>query len=368
MACFFIGTPWDDEGIAGNFRTIAAELAARGHQVVILTDAQAARQAVSAKNLIVCGWPSPRPTRLRDFLFLYRLIRRYRPDGLIANFGAGNVMMLVGWLLRVPQRIIWYRTLLAQLRADSDLPEWKFRLLVKRKSLIYRLATWVIANSVSSQTDVQQSYGVPAPRTTYFYNFMPDPRPLFPAEPGADSRYAKILCVARLDFSKGQDVLVRALARLRMEFPELAVEFIGDGPLRADLIELARKLDVLDRCHFRGRVMYRDVLARMSQASFTVVPSRNEAFGRVVLESLSVATPVIASNVGGIPEIVRDGVDGWLIPPDDPAALADRMARLLRDPDARRTMSANARQRFLSTFEQSVNRDRVANWLETQVP
>jgi glycosyltransferase involved in cell wall biosynthesis len=86
------------------------------------------------------------------------------------------------------------------------------------------------------------------------------------------------------------------------------------------------------------------------------------------VESLAVGTPVVASSVGGIPEVVRDGVDGFLVPPDDPAALAAKVKLLLSDVELRRKMSLNARERFLSTFEQGKVVEEQADWLENITP
>ena len=122
-----------------------------------------------------------------------------------------------------------------------------------------------------------------------------------------------------------------------------------------------------DACIFEGDIHHDEVLKRMALATATVVPSRSEGFGLVNIESLAVGTPVVASSVGGIVEVIRDGVDGFLVPPDNPEALAERLLLLLSNPDLRRTMSRNARERFLTTFEQSKVVKEQADWFETVV-
>ena len=130
---------------------------------------------------------------------------------------------------------------------------------------------------------------------------------------------------------------------------------------------LAQRLGIADRCLFRGDVPHERVLERMSHAKLTVAPSRTEAFGLINVESLAVGTPVIASRVGGIPEIIRDGVDGWLVPPGDPLALAEKLGLLLRDDAMRREFGRNARQRFLETYEDSSVVRKQADWLDELV-
>jgi len=173
-----------------------------------------------------------------------------------------------------------------------------------------------------------------------------------------------VICAGRFDRTKGQDVLIEALALCGERLGPTEIEFLGTGPLLDSVRARAAQHELLGPCRFRGEVPHVEVLARMSRARFTVVPSRSEAFGLVNIESMAVATPVLASAVDGIPEIVRDGVDGFLVPPDDPAALASRLVTLLRDPALCQELGAHARERFLSFYEQSKVVAAQADWLE----
>jgi glycosyltransferase involved in cell wall biosynthesis len=304
-------------------------------------------------------WPSRRPTRVQDAVFLHRLISEYRVDALIANGGAVNVTMLVGLLRRVPVRVAWYRTLSEQIAQDTPHPPWKLQLLRWRKQFVYRAATHLVANSEATREDLMQTFEVPEDKTNVFYNTLADP--YGPGIENIDPEPDVVLCVGRFNPSKGQDVLIRALVSLS---DDVHLRLLGGGPTESSLRRLARDLEVEGRCQFLGTVPYDDVFAHMRADALTVVPSRTEAFGRVNIESLAVGTPVVASRVGGIPEIVRDGVDGLLVPPDDPPALAAALQRLLDDADLRAEMGRNARQRFLSTFERSAVVAQQADWLE----
>jgi len=366
--CFFIAASWGQGAIPEHFQALAHHLVERGHCVFYLPHGKqwsAKPLAIDDGNFHVRSFPSPRPTRPRDFLFLYRLIREYHPDCLIANFGAGNVMTLVGWLTRVPNRVDWYHTLSTQVLADSPYSPWKNWLLLKRKQFVYRFATQIIANSVAAVEDVQHVYRIPAHKCHVFYYTLADPLPnLSPCQP--DGR-PSILCAGRLWPTKGQDTLIRAMALLKNSVPDAKVEFVGDGPQRETYQRLAQELGVADRCTFAGNVPHDEVLARMAAATVCVVPSRSEAFGIVNIESMAVGTPVVASQVGGIVEIIRDGQDGFLVPPDDPQALANRLYLILSDPALRAQMGQNARQHFLDRFEQRANIVKQADWFEALV-
>jgi D-inositol-3-phosphate glycosyltransferase len=130
---------------------------------------------------------------------------------------------------------------------------------------------------------------------------------------------------------------------------------------------MAEELGVADRCTFVGDVAHDEVLRRMRNAYVTVVPSISESFGWVNIESMAVGTPVVASNVDGPAEILRDGEDGFLFPQGDPAALAEKLKLLLLDPALREAMGAKARVKFLARFELRGVVKAEADWLEQLV-
>jgi glycosyltransferase involved in cell wall biosynthesis len=361
-SCYFIATSWLDRPVCHHFKTLAEELAARGHQVVVVIDHRMVEVENHGGNPAIYSWPSPRPTRPRDALFLADLIRRYRPRCVVANFGAENLFLVVGRLMRVARRVSWYHTLSAQLDMDSTLPRWKLSLLRRRKRLVYRAATHFVANSEAAKRDLCRVFGVPERKCRVFPLGLPS-IPASSSPNGFEGTFPRVICVGRLHPSKGQDVLIRAAALLKARVPELRVDFVGDGPSRPDCLQLSRELGVQDICTFPGTLPHGEVLARMAGAAVTAVPSRAEAFGYVNLESLAVGTPVVASAVDGIVDLFHDGEEGYLVPPDDPATLADRLATLLTDRELRTAMSEKARKRA-SRFELSKVIREQADWLD----
>jgi glycosyltransferase involved in cell wall biosynthesis len=177
----------------------------------------------------------------------------------------------------------------------------------------------------------------------------------------------RFVCVGRFALSKGQDILLKAMAEVIRQCPDITLEFVGDGASRASCQELAGQLGVARNCVFTGLLPHPKVLSRMADAWATVVPSRNEAFGLVNIESMAVGVPVIGSNTGGIAEIVREDVDGLLFPPGDHQALAKHMIELMENADLRARMAANARRRFLDHFESSQAVQTQARWIIEQV-
>ncbi|MFN7926769.1 MAG: glycosyltransferase family 4 protein [Blastocatellia bacterium] len=357
---YFIATSWGDAPVACHFRALAAELVRRGHRVVLLVDGQRYDAEDHVNNPAVYTWPSRRPVRWQDARFLLRLIRQYSPHCLIANFGASNVMMLVGWLAGVPCRTVWYHTISKAIELDAQGAHWKIEALRWRKRLVYGAATHIVPASQAARADVGTVFQIAPDKCQVFYNSLADPLPssiAIPARP-------RLVCVGRLFPTKGQEVLLRALALLKERVPHIQLELVGRGPQEAELRALAASLGIAAQCDFVGAVSHAEVLQRMRTATATVLPSRSDNNPLVVIESLALGVPVVASGVGGIVESLTDGVEGFLVPPDDPATLAARLALLLTDADLRQRMSERARARFLTQFEQTRLITAQAQWFE----
>lgn len=278
--------------------------------------------------------------------------------------------MTLGGLRRVPVRIHWHHTLSSQIESDEPDSHLRLRLLRLRARIPFSFVTRAVANSRAARRDLIDTFGVPEEKCQVFWNSLTDP--LTDSAPGLEVREQRpdprrFVCVGRFAGSKGQDVLVRAMEEVVRKRPETGVEFIGEGPLRAVCEELAGKLGVAKHCAFAGLLPHAKVLSRMAGAWATIVPSRSEAFGLVNIESMAVRVPVIGSNTGGIAEIIRDGEDGFLVPPGDPAALARRMLQLLDDEGLRELMAASARSRFLESFESTRAVKLQARWIADQI-
>jgi len=156
--------------------------------------------------------------------------------------------------------------------------------------------------------------------------------------------FVKAVFVGRLTTQKGVDVLLRAWAQLA-EPRELIL--VGDGAERPSLEALASELK-LDHVTFTGST--NDVRSYLQQADLFVLPSRSEGIPNALLEAMACGLPVVASAVGGIPDVVQDGESGLLVPSEDVPALAAAIRRLLADSDLRHKMGQKARQRVVSDY------------------
>jgi glycosyltransferase involved in cell wall biosynthesis len=142
-----------------------------------------------------------------------------------------------------------------------------------------------------------------------------------------------IVAVGRLVPAKGFDLLIRAMTYCDAS---IRLTLVGDGPERRALETLVRDLGLPDRVTFCGERSHADVLRLMATALLVAIPSRQDSFGLVALEALAVGRPVVATHVGGLPEVLQ-GTEAILVEPDNPTALAEAIrsliARLVREPN-----------------------------------
>jgi len=145
----------------------------------------------------------------------------------------------------------------------------------------------------------------------------------------------RIVSVSNLVALKGIDLNLRALARISATHPQLKWEYVivGEGPLRYELETLSAELGLTERVRFLGRISYAGTMQAIAAADIFSLPSWGEAFGIVYLEAMARMRPVIGCLENGAADIISDGVDGLLIPPQDEVALAQALESLLSDPE-----------------------------------
>jgi glycosyltransferase involved in cell wall biosynthesis len=167
----------------------------------------------------------------------------------------------------------------------------------------------------------------------------------------AAPRGKRLLFIGRLDAIKGVPLLLNALAALRASHPEATLTIVGDGPHRRQLEDRTRALELEHAVTFTGYQGQDAVADLLSEADMLVLPSFAEGVPVVLMEGMAAGLPVIASQVAGVPELVEDGVAGYVIPAGDPATLADRIDRLLSDPALCARMGVAGRARVVESYD-----------------
>ena len=165
---------------------------------------------------------------------------------------------------------------------------------------------------------------------------------------GIDAQSFVFCCVARLRTIKNHATLLAAFAASnRTHSAHLLL--VGDGELRNSLESLTSQLRITEQTHFLGE--RDDVPALLAASDAFVLSSLSEGTPLSVLEAMMAGLPIIATSVGGLPELVRNQIEGLLVPPANTDALRDAMIRMISDPESRRAMSQKARERALSRYD-----------------
>lgn len=165
-----------------------------------------------------------------------------------------------------------------------------------------------------------------------------------------DTRDIDVLFVGNLIARKGADVLIHAWAAVQRARPSSRLALAGDGDALDSLKSLAKDLGIEQSVDFLGRQSRSDLPALYQRAKVLAVPSRSEPLGVVVLEGAASGAAVVASNTGGIPEIIKDGETGLLVAVDAPDQLADALLRVLNDDMLRQKLAEAGRLRVATRF------------------
>jgi glycosyltransferase involved in cell wall biosynthesis len=304
-------------GAEGFYERLSCALHASGEAVlpVIRRDpGRAARLAVrglSPLQLDFGGWWLDWTTKPR----LAAALRRFEPQVVVSWMNRGT---------RFTPRGPW--TLVGRLGGYYDLKYYRHcdHLVGNTRDL----ARWIAAQ------------GFPAARVHHLPNFVDEMGGVPPAELGLPAGAPRLLGLGRLHRNKGFDLLLRALPGL----PGVVLALAGEGPERGALERLAAELGVADRVRFLG--WRQDAAALLAACDVFVCSSRHEPLGNMVLEAWSAGRPVVAVAAQGPSELIRDGEDGLLVPPEAPGALAAAIAGLLDAPARAAALAAAGRARY----------------------
>jgi glycogen(starch) synthase len=209
-------------------------------------------------------------------------------------------------------------------------------------------ADWVLTVSEAMLSDVRAISDIES-KSSVIHNSIdeagvaPTPLPFHPA---------RLLCLGRVAREKGFDVALDAFREIVTQFPGIRLVIAGDGVERNSLMRRASALGVEEHVDFPGWISPESIAGLINSCTAMIIPSRwREAFGNVALQAMQMGRPVIASNVGGLPEIVIDHVTGYLIPPENPVLLAGAFRELLSDYTAAVRMGEAGRVRAASQFQ-----------------
>jgi glycosyltransferase involved in cell wall biosynthesis len=344
--------PRDVSGVGEQVLQLAAGLRELGDEVVVLgrgPGGSAGPKVLFPLTIVPAAW---------------RALQRFRPHVVQVHESDGALAAL---LVRAARLLIEPRPLLAallqvsyveELRAVRPLVaggktlgrpgsvEVRFRRFKAPFQILLGLITarasdLALAPSAATATEIRRDYRVEEvgviPNVTGGLDVAP--------AGSAEGEPGYLLFVGRLRIRKGVEVLLEALRKLRGRLPGARLRIAGDGEHRAALERRVDELGLREAVSFLGSCDGARVRALLRGAAALVVPSIYEGMPLVVLEAMDAGVPVVASAVSGIPEVVMGGETGWLVPPEDPEALAGALAEVLSDPaEAKRRGEAGRRR------------------------
>jgi len=280
---------------------------------------------------------------------LRRAIRESRADVVISFMDIVNILTLLATRgLQVP--------VIISERIDPSFydigPIWN-----GLRRLVYRSADFLVCETTATLTKFQKMTGA---RGRVISNIISVPSPGAVAGSQTTAFLPRTLAaMGRLAPQKGFDLLLDAFARIAERNPEWSLKILGEGPLRRQLETQVSSLKLAERVQFLGEVVNPFPILRA--ADLFVFSSRFEGFGLALAEAMACGLPVVSFDCPSGPrDIVRDGIDGILVPPEDVAALAVTLDRLMRNPEERSRLAARApeitarfsQERILSLWEQ----------------
>jgi glycosyltransferase involved in cell wall biosynthesis len=211
---------------------------------------------------------------------------------------------------------------------------------------LWPLAHHILCNSQALKLVLTDRCGVPEARLTTIPNGVDTDYFQPPASPSAGP--PRVLSVARMVPDKDHETLLAAFRLTTRAIPAAELWLVGDGPGLAAVQERARQLGLSDRVKFLPP--REDLRPLLHQASLLVLSSKTEALPNVILEAMAAGLPVVATGVGGVPELVVPGLTGWLVNPGDALGLAAALGQVLADPDTRQAFGRAGRRRAQQEF------------------
>lgn len=290
------------------------------------------------KNLLLYTW--------RAYLFGKKLIKRSRkenkPYDLTHSFftvPCGFISMILKWQYRLPYII--------SLRG-SDVPGYSDRFVFLYKFItpiikfIWNRSDAVVANSRGLKELALKSR--PKKEIGIIYNgidievFKPDP------EKRPKGKIIITTGATRVTHRKGIHYLIEAMAKLTSKYPQVCAKIMGDGNAKEEMEKLVDDLKIKNSVELIGRVPREKISPYYKEASIFVMPSLNEGMANAMLEALGSGLPIISTPTGGADELVKDGVNGYIIKFRDSSDIAEKLEKLINDPELCRKMGEESRR------------------------
>lgn len=278
---------------------------------------------------------------LPALLQMLPLLRRFSPD-LVHGFGTESAYGLLT-VMQSRARVVFIQGIQEELAPYYSMPKIKLAIHKRLERLVvYRTDGLIAETDFAKQWALSVREDVPVKVIPHAYsgNF-------FDTKPGFSGR--RIICVGALSEIKGVATVLAAFHQGTVHcapaFRETELVFVGGGPLQGALEKQAERWGISDKVTFSGHLSHDQVAAAMQASDLMVIASRMDTSPNVITEAHAVGIPVVGTCAGGIPDMIKEGEDGFLVPVDDASAMAERMAELLQTREQRMKMGQAGRDK-----------------------
>jgi len=351
MKTIIISTSYFGNPVSDYYKELGSEFVKNGYKVIYIFDGLLKEIPKNTENFNYYTWPSTRPTKFADFVFLGKLIKRHKPILSISNFGSAIVMSIISYLFRVKNRIEYIHTTTTQREIDNK-NKFRIKLFRFRKKLVYKLNTHFFTNSEGTKLNSIKKFGIEKEKITVL--------PLLINSSDLDlckreRRENTLIIVGRLHPSKGHEGLLIQFSKCLSDFPELKLKIVGSGYLRERLEKLCNELHINDSVVFTGNIANQKINVEFSKALASVSSSKEEAFGLVNIEALREGTPLICTKTAGSGDILIENYNGVFYDNSHENSLKEAIHTILSDWE---TYSKNARTAFSNKygFEKNISK------------
>lgn len=339
-----IVVPWDQEfgGVASVVGNVAIQLQKRGHHVWFLHPGESHSLRTKSTKWNFPGYEMnirnpyvpERPVKSVMGFFVYLCHTLYQLYTMLVRHDIDIVNIHYpissGVYFTFLRKLLRFKLVISVHGADllpKGIPEDRYP---KPLQLLMNSADWLVAPSQSTLNAVLTKFPKLQTKASIIHNAVD----MTEFELGGSEELQRgrhILCVALHQPRKAIDVLIKAFKIFSQNHPEVELWLAGDGPVRGQLEDLVHQLGLTEQVKFLGCQDRLSVRKLLRECRFVVLPSRAEPFGIAILEALASRKPIVASAVGGIPEIIEDGKNGILVEPENPQALCDAMRTVWND-------------------------------------
>jgi len=275
------------------------------------------------------------PLTIHRVLHLFSI---FKPDIIHTHLKAIRYVLIPSKIARIPIHIHTIHSLAKQ---DTSMTHHQW---INRIAFKYLGVKPVSVSEYVART-VKEVYGV---ESVVIYNGIPTEEYSISSERPSDGEI-RLLHIGRIGQVKNHLLLVEAFSKALEKERRLRLILVGEGELRRKVEEKVEERRLEDRVDFLG--WRSDIPYLLSNCDIFVLSSDFEGFGIVLIEAMAAGKPVVATRVGGVPEVVEDGVTGLLVPPRDASALAEAILRLAEDEVLRRKMGEKGKERAISRFD-----------------